>query len=53
MAGGNLRRSDFELKTAFSKYWTSTKIKISMVSVYKEYEAIVKIMQDKNDNDCS
>ena len=23
-----------------------------MVSVYKEYEAIVKIIQDKNDNDC-
>ena len=31
-----------KLKTTFCKYWTSIKIKIGMICVYKEYEVIIK-----------
>ena len=51
MWGGNLSRSDFDhlnifskLKTAFCEYWASTKIKISMTCVSKEYGIKTKIV---------
>ena len=45
LGGGKLRWNAFDhvnlfqsIKTIFSKYWTSIKIKISMTCVYKEHE---------------
>ena len=35
-----------KLKTAFSEYWTTIKIKISMTCVYKEYEIKTKMVQE-------
>ena len=36
-----------KLKTTFSKYCTSIKIKISMTCVYKEYEVKIKMVQEQ------
>ena len=50
---GNLK-SNFDhlnlfqkLKTTFCEYWTSIKIKISMICVYKEYEAKIKMVLEQ------
>ena len=37
----------FKAKTAFCEYWTSIKIKISMICVSKEYEIKTKMVQEK------
>ena len=36
-----------KLKTAFCEYWTSIKIKISMICVSKEYEIKTKMVQEQ------
>ena len=36
-----------KLKTAFCEYWTSIKIKISMIYVLKEYEIKTKMVQEQ------
>ena len=36
-----------KLKTAFYEYWTSIKIKISMICVSKEYETKTKMVQEQ------
>ena len=36
-----------KLKTTFCKYWTLTKIKISMAYVYKEYGGKIKMVQEQ------
>ena len=36
-----------KLKTAFCEYWTSIKIKISMICVLKEYEIKTKMVQEQ------
>ena len=33
------------LETTFCKFWTSIKIKFSMIYVYKEYEFKIKMVQ--------
>ena len=35
----------WKLKTAFYKYWTSIKTKISMIYVYKGWEVKIKMVQ--------
>ena len=52
--GGDNLRSDFEklepfskLKTAFCKYWTPIKIKISMTYLSKKYETKTKMVQEQ------
>ena len=36
-----------KLKTAFCEYWTKIKIKISITSVYKDYEIKTKLVQEE------
>ena len=36
-----------KVKATFCKYWTLIKIKISMICVYKEYEAKIIMMQEQ------
>ena len=54
LGGENLTRSYFDpsyyfskIKTIFCKYWTLTKIKSSMTWVYKEYEGMIKMVQEQ------
>ena len=36
-----------KLKATFYKQWTSIKIKISMICVYKEYEVKIKMLEEQ------
>ena len=58
LSGGNLTRSDFghfklfqnfwkSVKTKFCKYWTSIKIKISVTSMYRDYEFEIKMVPEQ------